>query len=130
VSRRFNEARQDHGLFKLYLYGPKWKVPPVTRCNVIGDGAEWIWNLADPCFPGAVQIVDLFHARQHLWELVRRLYPSDEVNQEAWIKVHQRRLLDKGKIERLVCALRSIASFHPVPRSPKRFASSQTIRPL
>lgn len=42
---------------------------------VIGDGAEWIWNLADPYFPGAVQIVDLYHARQHLWELVRGYTP-------------------------------------------------------
>jgi len=77
---------------------------------VMGDGAEWIWNLAGPYFPGAVQIVDLFHARQHLWELARKLYPNDEVNQKAWIKVHQRRLLDKGKIEKLVGALRSIDS--------------------
>ena len=75
---------------------------------VMGDGAEWIWNLAEPYFPGAVQIVDLFHARQHLWELARRLYPNDEVNQKAWIKVHQRRLLDKGKIEKLVGALHAI----------------------
>ena len=76
----------------------------------MGDGAEWIWNLADPYFPGAVQIVDLFHARQHPWDLARRLYPNNEVNQKAWIKVHQRRLLDKGKIEKLVSALRSIVS--------------------
>ena len=33
---------------------------------VMGDGAEWIWNLAEQHFPGAVQIVDLYHARQHL----------------------------------------------------------------
>ena len=46
---------------------------------VLGDGAEWIWNLAQQHFPGAVQIVDLYHARQHLWELVRQLYPHDEV---------------------------------------------------
>jgi hypothetical protein len=77
---------------------------------VMGDGAEWIWNLAEPYFPGAVQIVDLYHARQHLWELARKLYPNDEVNQKAWIKVHQRRLLDKGKIEKLVGALRSTVS--------------------
>jgi hypothetical protein len=75
---------------------------------VMGDGAEWIWNLAEPYFRGAIQIVDLFHARQHLWELARRLYPNDELNQKAWIKVHQRRLLDKGKIEKLVGALRAI----------------------
>src|ERR1017187_4106415 len=73
---------------------------------VMGDGAEWIWNLAEHHFPGAVQIVDLYHARQHLWELARRLHPNDEANQKAWMKVHQRRLLDKGKIEKLVVALR------------------------
>jgi len=80
---------------------------------VMGDGAEWIWNLAEPYFPGAVQIVDLYHARQHLWELARKLHPNDEVNQKAWIKVHQRRLLDKGKIEKLVASLRSIVSTNP-----------------
>lgn len=34
---------------------------------VMGDGANWIWNIADQHFPGAIQIVDLYHARQHLW---------------------------------------------------------------
>jgi hypothetical protein len=80
---------------------------------IMGDGAEWIWNLAEPYFPGAVQIVDLFHARQHLWELARKLYPNDAGNQQAWIKVHQRRLLDKGKIEKLVLRLRSIVVTNP-----------------
>jgi hypothetical protein len=79
----------------------------------IGDGAEWIWNLAADHFPGAVQIVDLYHARQHLWELARKLYPNDQRSQKAWIKVHQKRLLDKGKIEKLVQSLRSIVSDIP-----------------
>jgi hypothetical protein len=77
---------------------------------VIGDGAEWIWNLADQHFPSATQIVDLYHARQHLWELARRLHPNDPVSQQAWMKIHQKRLLDKGKIEKLVIALRSAES--------------------
>lgn len=80
---------------------------------VIGDGAEWIWNLADLHFPGAIQIVDLYHARQHLWDVARKLYPNDEANQKAWMKVHQKRLLDKGKIEKLVLSLRSIDSTSP-----------------
>jgi hypothetical protein len=80
---------------------------------VMGDGAEWIWNLAEPYFPGAVQIVDLYHARQHLWELARKLYPNDGLEQKVWIKTHQRRLLDKGKIEKLVVSLRSIRSTNP-----------------
>jgi hypothetical protein len=80
---------------------------------VIGDGAEWIWNLADLHFPGAIQIVDLYHARQHLWNVARKLYPNDEANQKAWMNVHQKRLLDKGKIEKLVLSLRSIVSTNP-----------------
>ena len=77
---------------------------------VMGDGAEWIWNLAAQHFPGAVQIVDLYHARQHLWELARKLHPNDQLVQKAWMKVHQKRLLDKGKIAKLVASLRSIVS--------------------
>jgi hypothetical protein len=80
---------------------------------VIADGAEWIWNQADLHFPGAIQIVDLYHAREHLWELTRKLYPNDPANQKAWMKVHQKRLLDKGKIEKLVLALRSTESTNP-----------------
>jgi len=58
-------------------------------------GAEWIWNLAEQHFPGSIQIADLYHARQHLWELPRQLHANDEVAQKpgspkAWIKVHQR----------------------------------------
>ena len=79
---------------------------------VIGDGAEWIWNLVALHFSDAIQIVDLYHARQHLWEVARKLYP-DEGKQKAWMKIHQKRLLDRGKIEKLVGALRSIESNNP-----------------
>ena len=76
---------------------------------VMGDGAEWIWNIAELHFPGAIQILDLYHARQHLWEVARKLYPNDQVKQKAWMKMHQK-LLDRGKIEKLVDALRAIKS--------------------
>lgn len=102
---------------------------------VMGDGAEWIWNLADQHFPGAVQIVDQYHARQHLWDLVRRLYPNDPSGQPSWIKFHQKRLLDKGKIEKLVLAIRSFP-YAPSPppiqkfwkrSAPRQITSSATL---
>lgn len=80
---------------------------------VIGDGAEWIWNLATEHFSDATQIVDLYHARQHLWEVARGLFPNQTIAQKAWMKVHQKRLLDKGKIEKLVDALRSTRCRNP-----------------
>jgi hypothetical protein len=86
---------------------------------VIGDGAEWIWNIADLHFPGAIQIVDLFHARQHLWDLARKLHPNQDSEQRRWMTVHQD-LLDEGKIEDLVAALRSIDTSSPELRETIR----------
>jgi hypothetical protein len=103
------ETAEDFGK-RIYLEAWNRGWSRAEKKVVMGDGAEWIWNLADMHFPGAVQIVDLYHARQHLWDLARKLYPNDPMNQKAWIKTHQQRLLDKGKIEKLVVALRSIQS--------------------
>jgi hypothetical protein len=75
-----------------------------TRGVVLGDGAPWIWNLADYHFPGATQIVDLYHARQHLWELAAKLYPADSKQRKTWACRLQRKL-DAGQIESLVAEL-------------------------
>ena len=106
------ETAEEFGK-RIYLeaYQRGWE--QAAKKVVLADGAEWIWNLADLHFPGAIQIVDLYHARQHLWDLVRKLYPNDAVMQKAWMKKHQRRILDKGKIEKLVLSLRSIDSTNP-----------------
>ena len=45
----------------------------VRQLTVIGDGAAWIWGIATAKFPGATQIVDLYHAREHLHSLTRSL---------------------------------------------------------
>ncbi len=103
------ETAEEFGK-RLYLESWKRGWSQAKKKVVMGDGAEWIWNLAEQHFPGAVQIVDLYHARQHLWGLARSLYPNDEANRKAWMKVHQKRLLDKGKIENLALAPRSIDS--------------------
>ena len=75
---------------------------------VISDGAPWIWNIAKQHFPGAVEIVDLFHARQHLSDLARLLHPNDTKRRHAWIGLHQKRWLDKGKVAKLVTSLHSL----------------------
>ena len=106
------ETAEEFGK-RIYLEAWNRGSSRAQKLVVMGDGAEWIWNLADQHFPGAVQIIDLYHARQHLWDLVRRLHPNDEGKQKAWMKVHQQRLLDQGKIEKLVVALRSTVSTNP-----------------
>lgn len=74
---------------------------------VLGDGAPWIWNIADEHFSGAIQIVDLYHARQHLWELAARLYPADEKQRKRWASRLEKKL-DAGKVETVVKTMRAI----------------------
>jgi hypothetical protein len=50
---------------------------------VLGDGAEWIWNLAAEHFPSAIQIVDLYHVRRHLWDVARKLRSDGELKLAA-----------------------------------------------
>ena len=106
------ESAEEFGK-RIYLEAWKRGWSRAKKKVVVGDGAEWIWNLVAEHFPGAIQIVDLYHARQYLWEVARRLYPNDEGNRKAWMKVHQKRFLDKGKIAKLVLSLRSIDSVNP-----------------
>lgn len=73
---------------RLYLEAWKRGLSRAKMKVVLGDGAEWIWNIAQQHFPGAIQIVDLFHARQHLWDLARKLYPNQEAEQKRWMIIH------------------------------------------
>ena len=97
--------------FGLRLYTEAWRRGwcKARRKVVLGDGAVWIWNLADQHFPGAVQIVDLYHARQHVWELAAKLFANDERARRQWASIGQY-LLDQGRIEALVLILRHL---HP-----------------
>jgi hypothetical protein len=79
---------------------------------VMGDGSHWIWNIADQHFPGAIQIVDLYHAREHLWDLARKLYPADETAQKRWL-IRKLDWLENGKIEKLTTALGTHADTLP-----------------
>jgi hypothetical protein len=81
---------------------------------VIGDGAPWIWNLTEEHFPGAIQIVDLYHARQHLWELSGKLWPTDERRRRKWTTKGEKKL-EGGRIESLLRDLRSLPS--PTPEA-------------
>ena len=107
ASTTYTGAIETAEEFGLRLYTEAWRRgwSRAKKKVVLGDGAVWIWNLADQHFPGALQIVDLYHARQHLWVLSAKLFPADGRARKRWVA----RLLDKldqGKIEALVKLLR------------------------
>jgi len=81
----------------------------VRRRVVLGDGAPWIWNLADEHLPGAIQIVDRFHAKEHLSEVAKAIYGPKGDLPTAWAK-QRHDDLDDGKIPDLLAALALHAS--------------------
>jgi hypothetical protein len=86
---------------------------PRARLKVIlGDGAIWIWNLAADQFPGAILIVDFYHASEHVHKLSRLLFPTQDEARRQWTRVAMY-LLDNGNIEALVTILRSLVTHYP-----------------
>ncbi len=111
-STSYVAAIESAEAFGLRLYTEAWRRgwSRAQKKALIGDGAIWIWNLADQHFPSAIQIVDIYHARQHLWELSAKLFANDEKTRKRWLARCLNRL-DRGKIEALVKILRDL---HPV----------------
>jgi len=80
----------------------------VQRLCLIGDGAPWIWNIADEQFYGAIQIIDLYHAREHYWNVARVMFGSDKGEIGAWTD-KRRKELDQGKVEQVIEAIKDLS---------------------
>jgi hypothetical protein len=76
-----------------------------ARTAALGDGAPWIWNLVAELFPGTIEIVDRFHAKQHLSELSKALYGLTSPRAVQWAKQRHEEL-DSGQFRALLAALR------------------------
>jgi hypothetical protein len=71
---------------------------------VVADGAPWIWNVVGDRWPGAHQLLDFYHASQHLWSLSQALHPQDETTRRAWVEEHLHRLRH-GKEQEVLAAI-------------------------
>jgi hypothetical protein len=53
---------------------------------VLGDGAAWIWNIAEDRFKDALHRVDLYHVRQHLWAVAHDLHGQGTEEAREWVQ--------------------------------------------
>ena len=72
-----------------------------------GDGAAWIWNLADERFDARIEVVDPYHAYQHLHAAARALF-GDGPAAEVWVARRKAELATAGA-EPILAALRAKA---------------------
>ena len=87
----------------------------VPRQVVIGDGAPWIWNLAEELFPQALQIVDRYHVKEHLSQVAKALYGQEETARRWARRRHQE--LDSGRWRNLTRTLARHAARSPEARN-------------
>lgn len=71
------------------------------RVVVLGDGAVWIRGLTELHFPDAIQIVDLYHAREHVSNLSKLLFSSNE-HKITYYRNRWWNYLDEGLIEQII----------------------------
>ena len=71
------------------------------RAVVIGDGAPWIWKIADELFPSAVQIVDRYHVKEYLSAVGKAIYGTDSKPGRLWTE-RRHEELDSGRFSNLL----------------------------
>ena len=53
--------------------------------EILGDGAAWIWKVADSHFPGVRQTLDYYHLSEHLYAFANLQYPNNPTGARAWV---------------------------------------------
>jgi hypothetical protein len=102
------EAAEVFG-WRIYQEAQRRGVDFAQELIVLGDGAPWIWNIADEHFPGCIQIVDLYHAREHYWNAGRGCFGQQKEKLHQWAE-QRRQELDAGKIEAVIEAIGQLSS--------------------
>ena len=98
-----------------------------VRRVVLGDGAKWIWNLADQHFPDATQIVDRFHAKQHLSDVGKAIYGATSDLAREWARDRHEQL-DAGQLDALLVALRTHAPANEEARNCIKYVENNRHR--
>jgi hypothetical protein len=93
---------------RIYAEAQRRGLESARQVSVIADGSPWIWNIADEHFYGAIQIVDLCHAREHYWNVARAVFGSGQAAQASWAD-QRRKELDRGKVEAVIEAIERLS---------------------
>lgn len=90
----------------LWSLAVEHELPTAKERATIGDGALWVWSVAEDVCPDGRQIVDWFHATQHLADAAAILYPDekDTSQRTRWLKTYQDHLF-AGRIYKIIATL-------------------------
>ena len=82
---------------------------------VLADGAAWIWQIAGKQFTRATQIVDFFHASEHLAQVAEARFGQNTAEGKVWLSARQAELLD----DKVKAVLENLRAWQPSNRGKK-----------
>jgi hypothetical protein len=98
LRRRRTAARERSDVFgeRIYALAAEAGVEQADEVVAIGDGAKWIDAQFAHHFPNAIRVLDIWHAREHIWDVARAHYGEDSKKGKRWARRHCRRLKEEG----------------------------------
>jgi hypothetical protein len=75
-----------------------------VRKVAIGDGAPWLWNIAAEFFDDAIQILDKFHAKEHLQVVANEVFGPKSEAGKRW-SAERCAEIDRGETALLIAAV-------------------------
>ena len=88
---------------------------------VLGDGAPWLWFMFARQFPGAVQILDFYHACDHLAQVAEAMCGKDTEPARQWQSARQAELKDN----RIREVLRALSAWKPQSKAHYQLRRTQ-----
>ncbi len=104
---------------RIYAEAVRRGLRQAQKVVVLGDGGPWIWGIAAQYFPWATQIVDLYHAREHLANLGKVLYGPTSTEAKQWATARSEQL-DDGDVEAVIASMKRLR--------PRQLNVQETVR--
>jgi hypothetical protein len=82
----------------------------------LADGAPWLWQIAAAQFPRAIQILDYYHASEHLYTVAHARFGEGTPAAKEWVQARQAELL----ADQVRAVLLAIAAWKPKSRAGKQ----------
>lgn len=83
--------------------GPQWRraaarlgIKKTDQITVLADGAKWIWKEVAKNLPGAMGVLDFYHAGEHIYAAAHAIHAADHAAATTWAEDQKRLLLESG----------------------------------
>lgn len=106
------------GNHKEFLKKVEYQVDTMAEVVFIADGAKWIWKWAEAMYPESTQILDFFHAKEHLCQWAEAAI-KDDTQKQQWID-EQSLLLLNNKVDIVMNNIAQLKTGNPKVRSQRR----------